>query len=54
MKTEALNQALDKHGFTAAFGGGRRDEKKSRAKKRAFLFRNPSYAWDPKNRRIKL
>ena len=32
MKTQALKQALNKYGFTAAFGGGRRDEEKSRAK----------------------
>ena len=32
MKTQALKQALDKYGFTAAFGGGPRDEEKSRAK----------------------
>lgn len=32
MKTQALKQALKKYGFTAAFGGGRRDEEKSRAK----------------------
>ena len=38
MKTQALKQALDKYGFTAAFGGGRRDEEKSRAKERNFLF----------------
>ena len=36
MKTEALKQALSKYGFTAAFGGGRRDEEKSRAKERIF------------------
>ena len=36
MKTQALKQALNKYGFTAAFGGGRRDEEKSRAKKREF------------------
>ncbi len=40
MKTQALKQALDKYGFTAAFGGGRRDEEKSRAKERIFSFRN--------------
>ena len=34
MKTQALKQALNKYGFTAAFGGGRRDEEKSRAKER--------------------
>ena len=33
MKTQALKQALNKYGFTAAFGGGRRDEEKSRAMK---------------------
>ena len=37
MKTEALKQALDKHGFDAAFGGARRDEEKSRAKERDLL-----------------
>ena len=51
MKTQALKQALDKYGFTAAFGGGRRDEEKSRAKERIFSFRNPEHAWDPKNQR---
>lgn len=51
MKTQALKQALNKYGFTAAFGGGRRDEEKSRAKERIFSFRNASHAWDPKNQR---
>ncbi len=51
MKTQALKQALDKYGFTAAFGGGRRDEEKSRAKERVFSFRNAEHAWDPKNQR---
>ena len=37
MKTQALKQALNKYGFTAAFGGGRRDEEKSRAKEGSFL-----------------
>ena len=46
MKTQALKQALAKYGFTAAFGGGRRDEEKSRAKERIFSFRNESHAWD--------
>ena len=40
MKTQALKQALSKYGFTAACGGGRRDEEKSRAKERIFSFRN--------------
>lgn len=51
MKTQALKQALDKYGFTAAFGGGRRDEEKSRAKERIFSFRDENHAWDPKNQR---
>lgn len=51
MKTQALKQALTKYGFTAAFGGGRRDEEKSRAKERIFSFRNSEQAWDPKNQR---
>ena len=51
MKTQALKQALAKYRFTAAFGGGRRDEEKSRAKERVFSFRNAAQAWDPKNQR---
>lgn len=51
MKTKALKEALNKYGFTAAFGGGRRDEEKSRAKERIFSFRNSAHSWDPKNQR---
>lgn len=51
MKTEALKQALDRHGFDAAFGGARRDEEKSRAKERVFSVRSASHGWDPKNQR---
>lgn len=51
MKTQALKDGLKKYGFTAAFGGGRRDEEKSRAKERIFSFRNEAQAWDPKNQR---
>ena len=51
MKTQALKQALKKYGFTAAFGGGRRDEEKSRAKERIISFRNEAQGWDPKNQR---
>jgi sulfate adenylyltransferase subunit 2 len=54
MLTEALRQALDKHGFDAAFGGGRRDEEKSRAKDRVFSFRSAQHRWDPKNQRPEL
>src|SRR6476620_6836146 len=53
-KTEGLKQALDKHGFDAAFGGARRDEEKSRAKERVFSFRTATHAWDPKNQRPEL
>ncbi len=51
MKTQALRDALTHYGFTAAFGGGRRDEEKSRAKERVFSFRNSAQAWEPKNQR---
>ena len=54
MKTVALKQALDRHGFDAAFGGARRDEEKSRAKERVFSFRNAKHQWDPKNQRPEL
>jgi len=54
MLTQALRQALDSHGFDAAFGGGRRDEEKSRAKERIFSFRSPQHRWDPKNQRPEL
>ncbi len=54
MKTEALKQALDLHGFDAAFGGARRDEEKSRAKERIFSFRSQGHAWDPRNQRPEL
>jgi sulfate adenylyltransferase subunit 2 len=54
MKTEALKQALDVHGFDAAFGGARRDEEKSRAKERVFSFRSAQHRWDPRNQRPEL
>ena len=54
MKTEALKQALDMHGFDAAFGGARRDEEKSRAKERIFSFRSSAHRWDPKSQRPEL
>ncbi|HEU5285594.1 MAG TPA: sulfate adenylyltransferase subunit CysD [Sphingomicrobium sp.] len=53
-KTEGLKQALDSHGFDAAFGGARRDEEKSRAKERIFSFRSPNHRWDPKRQRPEL
>ena len=51
MKTEALKQALDRHGFDAAIGGARRDEEKSRAKERVFSLRTPEHRWDPRRQR---
>jgi sulfate adenylyltransferase subunit 2 len=54
MKTEALKQAIDFHGFDAAFGGARRDEEKSRSKERIFSFRSQGHVWDPRNQRPEL
>src|SRR5271169_560686 len=54
MKTEALKQALDRHGFDAALGGARRDEEKSRAKERVFSLRGANHHWNPKNQRPEL
>ena len=54
MNLGALKQGLSKHGFDAAFGGGRRDEEKSRAKERVFSFRTSEHRWDPKNQRPEL
>jgi sulfate adenylyltransferase subunit 2 len=51
MKTQALRQALDQHGFDTALGGARRDEERSRAKERVFSFRNAQHRWDPKRQR---
>jgi sulfate adenylyltransferase subunit 2 len=51
MKTVALRQALDAHGFDAAFGGARRDEEASRAKERVFSFRSEGHRWDPRRQR---
>ena len=51
MKTQALKQALDGHGFDAAFGGARRDEEASRAKERVFSFRSAGHRWDPRRQR---
>lgn len=54
MKTQALKQALDAHGFDVIFGGARRDEEKSRAKERIFSFRSEGHRWDPKAQRPEL
>jgi sulfate adenylyltransferase subunit 2 len=54
MKTEALRQALDAHGFDVIFGGARRDEEASRAKERVCSFRSAGHRWDPKAQRPEL
>lgn len=54
MKTVALKQAVDKHQFTAALGGARRDEERSRAKERIFSVRSETHRWDPKSQRPEL
>ncbi|MEM6750200.1 MAG: sulfate adenylyltransferase subunit CysD [Planctomycetota bacterium] len=54
MNLGALRQALDKYKFDAAFGGGRRDEEKARAKERVYSFRDSNHQWDPKNQRPEL
>ena len=54
MLTDMLKAALDDGGYDAAFGGGRRDEEKARAKERIFSFRNAAHVWDPRNQRPEL
>jgi sulfate adenylyltransferase subunit 2 len=54
IQTPVLLDAVEKHGFTALFGGARRDEDKARAKERMFSFRDEFGQWDPKNQRPEL
>jgi sulfate adenylyltransferase subunit 2 len=54
IQTPVLLDAIEKHGFTALFGGARRDEDKARAKERVFSFRDEFGQWDPKNQRPEL
>jgi sulfate adenylyltransferase subunit 2 len=54
IQTPVLLDAVEKHGFTALFGGARRDEDKARAKERVFSFRDEFGQWDPKNQRPEL
>src|SRR4051812_6383192 len=54
LQTPVLLDALEKHRFSAAFGGARRDEDKARAKERVFSFRDEFGQWDPKNQRPEL
>src|SRR3954465_4052859 len=54
MQTATLLNAIEENGFTAAFGGGRRDEEKARAKERVYSHRDDFGQWDPKNQRPEL
>ncbi|MBB4929726.1 sulfate adenylyltransferase subunit 2 [Lipingzhangella halophila] len=54
LQTAALLEAIEEHGFDAAFGGARRDEEKARAKERIFSFRDEFGQWDPKVQRPEL
>ena len=54
LQTVTLLDALAKHKFDAALGGGRRDEEKARAKERFFSHRDRHGQWDPKNQRPEL
>ena len=54
IQTPVLLEAVEEHGFTALFGGARRDEDKARAKERLFSFRDEFGQWDPKNQRPEL
>ena len=54
MKTHALLEALDGHGFDAAFGGARRDEERSRAKERVYSVRDGNHRWEPRSQRPEL
>ncbi|UFN46604.1 sulfate adenylyltransferase subunit CysD [Nocardioides okcheonensis] len=54
MQTATLLNAIEENGFTAAFGGGRRDEEKARAKERVYSHRDEFGQWDPKMQRPEL
>lgn len=54
LQTTTLLDAVEQHGFDAAFGGARRDEEKARAKERVYSFRDEFGQWDPKNQRPEL
>ena len=54
MQIGTLLAAIEENGFTAAFGGGRRDEEKARAKERVYSHRDEFGQWDPKMQRPEL
>jgi sulfate adenylyltransferase subunit 2 len=54
LQTTTLLDAIEEHGFDAAFGGARRDEERTRAKERVFSFRDDFGQWDPRRQRPEL
>jgi sulfate adenylyltransferase subunit 2 len=54
LQTTTLLDAIEEHGFDAAFGGARRDEERARAKERIMSFRDDFGGWDPKRQRPEL
>jgi sulfate adenylyltransferase subunit 2 len=54
LQTTTLLDAIEEHGFDAAFGGARRDEERARAKERVFSFRDDFGQWDPRRQRPEL
>ena len=54
LQTVTLLDAIEEHGFDAAFGGARRDEERARAKERVFSFRDEFGQWDPRAQRPEL
>ena len=54
MQIGTLLHVIEEEGFTAAFGGGRRDEEKARAKERVYSHRDEFGQWDPKMQRPEL
>ncbi len=51
LQTVTLLDAIEQHGFDAAFGGARRDEERSRAKERVLSFRDEFGHWEPRAQR---
>jgi sulfate adenylyltransferase subunit 2 len=54
LQSVTLLDAIEQHGFRAAFGGARRDEERARAKERIFSFRDDFGQWEPKRQRPEL
>ena len=54
LQTTTLLDAIEEHGFDAAFGGARRDEERARAKERIFSFRDDFGQWNPRAQRPEL